>query len=312
MKSQLFTTDPKQLSPYIAGYRELLSAEGWVGKTTGQEIKPFTAEQKILWLWMLDRYQFFKESGREWFDNQIDISAATNISESTIKRFIKKLKDEGYITVFQTRVSGHKSNSYTISADLVLIQPIKKAKPLPEAVPALTGHALADAQAKGSVGIDVSDVLEHDDLPGAGMNWATEVIPDWDDRLGIQYEAEVEYSGNVQYGDFDSLSKTTPQPSPIEIEDNITDHTNAKIENVVGEDFPARAYKPNGDFSDVALDWLEENSFFVQDAEKRIVIHNVKGGKWYRIEGRNFLPTDNKYQQAGTLVPAYANTLLPF
>lgn len=150
-KTQLFAKSEKELSPYFAVYREFLTATGWKGweqvkvKTpenklvpTGEVVEvvyPFSCEDKLLWCWMLDRFQFFKDGKNVWFDNQDEIAAYTGISVSTVKRFIKKLSVSGVLVIKAKPMGGARvSNSYVITKDLELVQPdniVKKASTSP-------------------------------------------------------------------------------------------------------------------------------------------------------------------------------------
>lgn len=127
----------------------IMAACHWISLKTGEQIS-FTGDQKVMWVWMLSRFQFFNGSGREWFDNQADIAAATGTSESTVKRFIGLLTRHGYITVKTRRLNGFiQSNSYTILSDLVLATPVgerapEASTPAPEVVPVVAEERIPD------------------------------------------------------------------------------------------------------------------------------------------------------------------------
>lgn len=108
----------------IQGYckfpKATMAATHWVSLTTG-ELIPFPASHKILWVWMLDRYNFFTGKGGDWFDNQEAIATATGCEISTVKRFIASLKNHGYLTVTKKPLRGcASSNSYVINHELNL------------------------------------------------------------------------------------------------------------------------------------------------------------------------------------------------
>ena len=143
MATQLFAKTEKQLSPYFAVYRELLTATGWNGLElvmvenekgkrvpTGEVVEvvyPLSCEDKIVWCWMLDRFQFFKEQNGVWFDNQDEIATYCGVGLSTVKRFIKKLIDSDVLHVEKKPMGGARvSNSYVITKDLMLVQKDKK------------------------------------------------------------------------------------------------------------------------------------------------------------------------------------------
>lgn len=97
---------------------EIMKATHWTSRTTGEQFK-LTGDQKVIWTWMESRYRFFQSIGKEWFDNQEEIAAATGCDPSTIKRFIAKLTQHGYIEVQQRKGRGFiRSNNYKILAPL--------------------------------------------------------------------------------------------------------------------------------------------------------------------------------------------------
>lgn len=129
MKTQIFAKTESELLPYLPAYKAIMSATGFMGvevdKNTGvmqEVVKPFSAEQKLVWLYALDRYRFFSKENKEWFDNQIEIAEACNVSESCVKKFFRALREANVIRSKGTRIGGHNSNSYIILKDLVLVQ----------------------------------------------------------------------------------------------------------------------------------------------------------------------------------------------
>ncbi|TCQ85418.1 hypothetical protein [Pseudomonas sp. JUb52] len=135
MQTQIFAKTESELLPYLPAYKAILSATGYIGVNVDKEsgaieegiVKPFSAEQKLVWLYALDRYRFFSKEGKEWFDNQSEIAEACNVSESCVKKFFRSLREANVIKSKGTRIGGHNSNSYIILRDLVLVQPDKAA-----------------------------------------------------------------------------------------------------------------------------------------------------------------------------------------
>lgn len=110
--------------------RPLMAATQWVSLTTGEHLA-LSGQDKILWVWMKDRYDFFTAQRKDWFDNQDEIAKFTGCSVSTVKRFIGLLSKHGYMKKTQRRMHGcAHSNSYTIVQDLMLA-PVVKATPSP-------------------------------------------------------------------------------------------------------------------------------------------------------------------------------------
>jgi hypothetical protein len=97
---------------------EIMKATHWTSRTTGEQFK-LTGDQKIMWTWIESRYRFFQSMGKHWFDNQDDIATATGCDPSTVKRFIAKLAQHGYIEVERQKGRGFiRSNKYEILAPL--------------------------------------------------------------------------------------------------------------------------------------------------------------------------------------------------
>lgn len=127
MKTAAFSTEQNQVSAYYPNYKHIQSATHYIDSTTGEQ-KKLTLEYKALWNYSLDRHHFFnvdKNGNGAWFDDQVDIALQCGVSESTVKRFFRDMASAGYIQKIQIRVSGHKSNSYIILKDLVVVAPDK-------------------------------------------------------------------------------------------------------------------------------------------------------------------------------------------
>jgi len=99
---------------------EMMCATHWASRTTGEHLK-LSAAQKIIWVQMIDRYNFFRSLGKEWFDSQEDIAFAAGCDVSTVKAFIRLLVKHGYIAIKRNKLRGFvSSNSYKIVAPLQL------------------------------------------------------------------------------------------------------------------------------------------------------------------------------------------------
>ena len=119
-----------QVETYYPTYNAVQKATEYFSVLT-DESKPLTLEKKAVWHWILNRYQFFKSQGKGFFDNQEDIALNSGVSLSTVRRFLKELEEMGYIkTTMTQKYGGHKSNSYEILFNLVLVKG-QKAKKLP-------------------------------------------------------------------------------------------------------------------------------------------------------------------------------------
>lgn len=112
-------TQDKHQDAFVKFPKALMAATHWISLTTGEEIQ-FTPSNKILWLHIKDRFDFFTSLGNEWFDNQEAIAAATGSNISTVKRFLADLTNHGYLKTSKKKVWGCAySNNYTIAQDLI-------------------------------------------------------------------------------------------------------------------------------------------------------------------------------------------------
>jgi len=249
MKTQLFAKTEKELSTYLPAYKNILSAKGWIDLGTG-ETKVFSAEQKLVWLYVLDRYKFFTDDKRAYFDNQIDIGNACGVSERTVLRFFKDLKAAGYLQINQTRIGGHKSNSYVIVRDLVLVQQDKaktpiQAKEQPQQ-PTQAPQELAPPQM--------------DDFVPAGAEWAAEAVPDDVYQDLPELEDDGSYADALSYSE---QEETTQEPVSILVQEKEP----ATIHGVSLADMPTRRFKPNGDVSNEMAEWCARKNIEIFEAE---------------------------------------------
>lgn len=255
MATQLFAKSEQQLDIYLPAYKNILSAKGFVGveidKNTGvikQVVKPFSAEQKLVWLYVLDRYKFFTDDKRAYFDNQIDIGNACGVSERTVLRFFKELNAAGYLQVNQTRIGGHKSNSYVIVRDLVLVQQEDKAK--------------APVQAKEQPTQAPQELAAPtmDDFVPASAEWASEAVPmdAYDDFL-----PEPEDDGSCA----DSLTYNAQEDEPCSSVKQPTPEVPETIHGVSLADMPTRRFQPNGDVSAEMVEWCARKNVKIFEAE---------------------------------------------
>jgi len=255
MATQLFAKSEHQLDIYLPAYKNILSAKGFVGveveKDTGeikQVVKPFSAEQKIVWLYVLDRYKFFTDDKRAYFDNQIDIGNACGVSERTVLRFFKELNAAGYLQVNQTRIGGHKSNSYVIVRDLVLVQ---------------EDAAKAPVQAKEQPTPAPQELAAPtmDDFVPASAEWASEAVPmdAYDDFLP-ELDDDGSYAAALSYSEQeeDKPCSLVKQPKP-EVPET--------IHGVSLADMPTRRFQPNGDVSAEMVEWCARKNVKIIEAE---------------------------------------------
>lgn len=299
MATQLFAQTETQLDTYLPAYKNIMSAIGFVNLNTGETIK-LSAEQKIVWLYILDRYKFFKEKGQLYFDNQADIALACGVSERTVLRFINALSNSvdkegkyvgsGYLQINQTRICGHKSNSYTIISDLVLVQPEKASnKPIQARTEQTNGIA---APAVQNAVERLTEPSSDDSYISAGQDWAFESIPydesepDWvvttkeDD--GSAYDAHTfteEKIVNKNSVKNDDQSKGVYLPIPDQEKDFVS---------VFSQQLPTKRFNPNGTLNNDMLIFCKQNNIEVRESIGNTVF--VINGGQYSINVDGFIP----------------------
>jgi hypothetical protein len=83
----------------------------------------FTTTDKILYLTMKKRFEFFKATGKPnkvgstFWDTHADVAFMCGVSVKTVTRFIKKWKEHGYID-YVNFAGNH--NNYTVFEDIVV------------------------------------------------------------------------------------------------------------------------------------------------------------------------------------------------
>lgn len=88
-----------------------------------------TPMQKILWLHIKDRHDFFAGLGKPWFESHEVIGEAVNCSRDTVITFMQALEKHGYLEVARRTVRGSQlQNTYVILADLKVSHVPKQAK----------------------------------------------------------------------------------------------------------------------------------------------------------------------------------------
>lgn len=173
-------------TPFDKMYKEVRRAKYYVSRITGEHLS-LTAEKKLLWALMLDRFLFFKSNGGAWFDNQQWLADECGVSVITVKRFMKELREHGYLLVTTTRVYGGQSNSYEITANLQVVdasasETLKAIDVVPVTLPELSPVAANDddddifGAVVGTYGSTVKDEPSTDCMQDD--QWA-----DYDDRV---------------------------------------------------------------------------------------------------------------------------------
>lgn len=104
---------------YFPFYHSVLKATHILNQNTG-EYEKFHNSQKLVFVYVMDRYKFFKEQGKEYFDNQEDIAVACSTARGTVFGTLKLLQQCGYLLVKSKKSFVHRSNSYVFTQDVNL------------------------------------------------------------------------------------------------------------------------------------------------------------------------------------------------
>lgn len=274
MATQLFAKSESQLDTYLPAYKTILSATGWVNLSTG-ETKPLSAEQKLVWLYVLDRYKFFTDDKCAYFDNQVDIAKACGVSERTVLRFFKDLSLSGYLQITQTRIGGHKSNSYIITRDLVLVQKEQDVSKAPTSVQVQRVSDLATNIAPDVESAPIALIEPYSDGDEVTGHLVQE-IPDscYDDYYSFE-EQDDNTDAYLDYSDADLSVKPTPTPAPAP----------ASLDHIDLRTMPRLIYQPNGVMTPAVMDWFEDRGFYIEDTADWIV--HLKGSR-FKFENRTF------------------------
>ncbi|YCH22943.1 helix-turn-helix domain-containing protein [Pseudomonas sp. D1-3] len=169
MATKAVLQNPAPTEIFLKLPHTILSATRFVSLATEERL-PLSANDKIIFLYMKGRHDYFTGQGNQYFDSQQAIASACGLSVATVKRTIKALRDHGYLTV----KASMGSNRYTFVADLK-VSTVEAAPALPQAA--------NDAYVMKEEGEPDFRVIEYrggysermDDGP---PDWCTETLPD--------------------------------------------------------------------------------------------------------------------------------------
>ena len=102
--------------PFIMFEKDYLKIKE-VSYKKGNEVvmQPFTGNLKVLYRYMLDRYLFFKGTGNEFYDNQVQLADAIGVSERTVVKLVSDLCATGLVEKSNKTVKGAcHSNAYIV------------------------------------------------------------------------------------------------------------------------------------------------------------------------------------------------------
>lgn len=161
---------------YVIFHKSLMHASHWISQNTG-ELIALTPMQKILWLHIKDRHDFFARLGKSWFESHEVIGEAVNCSRDTVITFMQALEQHGYLRVTRSVVRGSQlQNTYVILADLEtthIPKSVKAARVAPAAPVTPPVQAILVAPVAPSLPLSTPPWSEFEDDPFANVS----VIP---------------------------------------------------------------------------------------------------------------------------------------
>lgn len=160
---------PAPTETFLKLPHSILRAKQAVSLATS-ELLPLSANDKLIFLHMKGRHDYFTGQGSQYFDSQQAIADACGVSVATVKRTIGTLRDHGYLVV----KASMQSNRYTFIADLKIVS-TEGAAALPQAA--------NDAHVMKEEGEPDFRVVEYrggqSERTGDGPpDWCTETLPD--------------------------------------------------------------------------------------------------------------------------------------
>jgi len=109
----------------------IMQSSHWVSLTTG-ELIVLTPMQKIIWLHIKDRHDFFVSQGLSFYENVQTIADTLCCDRSTVTDFLRALDKHGYLCTTKRIVQGFiQSNAYEILADLKTTRVPKQSRAKP-------------------------------------------------------------------------------------------------------------------------------------------------------------------------------------
>lgn len=87
-----------------------------------------TSADVVVYAFMLNRHNFFKNIGKSYFENIDDISLGSRQSVATVGRAVKKLQENKFIEITKVKSKIGYSNSYTVNDVFNTIEPVVKQK----------------------------------------------------------------------------------------------------------------------------------------------------------------------------------------
>lgn len=109
----------REVDSYFPFYHSILRATHIKNLNDGTYLA-LSPMNKMVMMYFLDRYRFFREQGKQYFDNQEDIAKACAVVRKSVHSTIKIMKQCGYLHVGGKMCFNHRSNNYRIIKEFQL------------------------------------------------------------------------------------------------------------------------------------------------------------------------------------------------
>jgi hypothetical protein len=104
---------------YFPFYHSILRATHIKNITDGTYVS-LSPLNKVVMMYFLDRYKFFRDQGKQYFDNQEEIAQACGVVRKSVFNTIKTMSTCGYLNVGGKMSFCHRSNNYKIVKEFQL------------------------------------------------------------------------------------------------------------------------------------------------------------------------------------------------
>lgn len=103
----------EEIVQYVPMEKELMRLTEVRLVSNPEKVLKLTPTSKMLYRWMMDRYQHFNRLGKKFFDNQDTIAEAIGVTPRTVLNLIKDMSDFGLLSKSATKTVGAAhSNAY--------------------------------------------------------------------------------------------------------------------------------------------------------------------------------------------------------
>lgn len=135
MTNQTNQQENVSIQSFVQIPHSLMKAKHYLSRTTGEPVK-LNPSEKLVYVRMKDRWKFFTNQGKGYWDTQQQVADAVGIERKTAMAIIQNFVDHGIFEVAKKS----RNNIYTIIHDLELCSAPTAPRKTPESVPPITLH----------------------------------------------------------------------------------------------------------------------------------------------------------------------------